>query len=68
MENNKTIFLKTDNNTIINEQAIIWVKKMYDCLEVCAKSSGCSLRGGDTHTICRFNNYDSYNRLNKHFE
>ena len=68
MENNKTIFLKTDNNTIINEQAIIWVKKMYDCLEVCTKPSGCRLRGGDTHTICSFNNYDNYNRLNKHFE
>ena len=41
---------------------------MNDCLEVCAKSTGCSLRGGDTHRICKFNNIDSYNKLNKHFE
>jgi hypothetical protein len=68
MENNKTVYFKTDNNTIINEKAIIWVKKMHDCLEVCAKSSGCSLRGGETHIICKFNNIDSYNSLNKHFE
>ena len=69
MEKNKaTLYLKTDNNTIINETSIIWVKKMNDCLEVCAKSTGCSLRGGDTHRICKFNNIDSYNKLNKHFE
>ena len=41
---------------------------MNECLEVCAKSTGCSLRGGDTHQICKFNNIDSYNKLNKHFE
>jgi len=41
MENNKTSYIKTDNNTIINETCITWVKKMNDCLEICAKSSGC---------------------------
>jgi len=39
MEKNNTLYLKTDNNTIINETSIIWVKKMNDCLEVCAKST-----------------------------
>ena len=44
MENKITnvSYLKTDNNKIISEQHIRWVKKMNDCLEVCIKSTGCS--------------------------
>ena len=41
---------------------------MNDCLEVCVKTDGCSIRSGDTHKICKFNNPYSYNKLNKHFE
>jgi hypothetical protein len=61
-------YIKTDNNRIINEKYITWIKKMNDCLEVCVKTDGCSIRSGDTHKICKFNNSDSYNKLNKHFE
>jgi len=44
-------------------------KKMSDCLEVCIKISGCNLYDNeDTHKICKLNNPDSYNKLNKHFE
>ena len=69
MENNKTVYFKTDNNMIINENCIRWVKKMNDCLEVCIKTSGCSLyHNTDTHKICKLNNPDSYNKLNEHFE
>jgi hypothetical protein len=68
MENNNTIYLKTDNNFIINEKRIRWVQKMSDCLEVCVKSTGCSVKNGDTHKICKINNPDSYNKLNKYFE
>ena len=68
MENNNTIYLKTDNNFIIHEKRIRWVKKMSDCLEVCVKSTGCSVKNGDTHKICKINNPDSYNKLNKYFE
>ena len=70
MENNKNaIFYKTDDNRIINENCIRWVKKMSDCLEVCIKISGCNLyENEDTHKICKVNNPDSYNKLNKHFE
>jgi hypothetical protein len=66
MENDKANYLKTDNNKIINEKYIRWVKKMNDCLEVCTKSTGCSEK--NTHRICKFNNFDSYNKLNQHFE
>jgi hypothetical protein len=58
-------YVKTDNNKIINEKCIRWVKKMGDCLDVCIKTTGCSI--DDTHRICKLNNQDSYNKLNKHF-
>lgn len=67
MENNNTLYLKTDDNKIVNEKYIRWVKKMNDCLEICTKSTGCK-NNGDTHKICKTNNLDSYNKLNKHFE
>lgn len=62
-----TSYIKTDDNKIINESAIRWVKKMSECLEVCTKSIGCST-GTDTHKICKINNPESYHKLNKHFE
>jgi hypothetical protein len=68
MENNNILYLKTDDNKIINEKYILWVKKINDCLEVCLKSTGCNLNNRDTHKICKLNNIDSYNKLNKHFE
>jgi hypothetical protein len=62
------IYLKTDDNKIINEKSIKWVKKMGNCLAVCTKSVGCSTENGGTHQICKLNNLDSYNKLNKHFQ
>ena len=67
MENKQT-YITADDNKIINEKCIIWVKKMSECLEVCTKSTGCSSTIGNTHKICRINNLDSYNKLNKYFE
>ena len=61
-------YIKTDDNKIINEKCIRWVKKMNDCLEVCTKIIGCSTEYKDTHTICKVNNLESYNKLDKHFE
>jgi hypothetical protein len=55
------------NETIINEAYIRWVKKMNECLEVCTRTLGCD-GNGDTHSICKSNNLESYNKLNKHFE
>jgi hypothetical protein len=67
MENNKVSYLKTEDGKIINETCIKWVQKVHNCLEVCTKSTGCSIFY-DTHKICKFNNPESYNKLNKHFE
>jgi hypothetical protein len=60
---------KTDDNKIVNEKHIRWVKKMSECLIICTKSIGCNVDSNvDTHKICKINNLDSYNKLNKHFE
>jgi hypothetical protein len=64
---NKTTYIKTDDNKVLKEKYIRWVKKMGDCMEVCAKLDGCVLNR-DTHTICKLYNLDSYNKLNKLFE
>ena len=61
-------YIKADENKIINEKSIIWVKKMTDCLEVCTKTTGCNIKNKDTHTICRINNPESYDKLNRSFE
>lgn len=58
-------FIKTDNNTIINVNAIRWIKKMDECLAVCTRSDGCVVNA-TTHKICKINNYDSYALLNKY--
>jgi len=61
-------FIKADDNKIINEKCIRWVKKMGDCLEICSRSNGCSIEMGQTHRIFKLNNNDSYNKLNAYFE
>lgn len=59
-------YIKADNNKIINEESIKWIKKIDDCLEICTSSKGCRL-GINTHSLCKVNNYDSYMKLNAHF-
>ena len=65
--NTKYHYIKADDNKIINEKAISWIKKMGECLEVCSKSTGCTLEN-DTHKICKFHTPDSYNKLNLLFD
>jgi hypothetical protein len=57
MENSQNSYLKTDNNKVINEKCIRWVKKMDECLEVCTKTTGCSQINDDTHKVCKINKY-----------
>ena len=61
-------YIKTDDNKIINEKYIRWVRKMADCLEVCTKSNGCAIELGQTHKICKLNNPDSFAKLNQQFD
>ena len=71
MENNsqpntRVSFVKVDEDKIINENCIRWVKKMGDCLEICTRTEGCSYL--TTHKLCKLNDRESYDKLNKHFE
>jgi len=66
MADNKNIYIRVDDNKVINEKCIKWIKKIDDCLAVCTKSNGCYMK--DTHKICKINNLDSYNELNKYFQ
>ena len=69
METINTIpyYVKADDNKIINANAILWIKKMSDCLEVCTKTTGCHA-SKDTHKICKFHTQDSYNKFNVLFK
>ena len=69
MENTISLshYIKADDNKVINSKAILWVKKMGECLEICSKTTGC-YTGQDTHKICKFHTPDSYNKLNILFE
>ena len=58
-------FIKVDENKIINTKYIRWVKKIDECLQICNKSDGCTKY--TTHRLCKYNNYDSYMKLNKLF-
>ena len=61
-------FIKADDNKIINKKCIVWVKKMDECLEICTKTTGCSIIRNDTHKLCKLNNNDSYMDLYKWFK
>lgn len=67
MENNTNVYIKTDENKVINQIHIRWIKKMNDCLEICTKPDGCAI-GKDTHRVCKLYTPDSYNKLNISFE
>jgi hypothetical protein len=67
MESNKTSYIKTDENKVINEKYIRWIAiKMDECLAVCMKSDGCE--PDNTHKVCKINNPSSYSKLKKLIE
>ena len=56
----KSSYIKTDDNTFINEQNIVWMKQMNNCLRVATVETG-SL--WNTYKICKFNSPHSYDKL-----
>jgi hypothetical protein len=68
MEQKREIYVKTDDDRILNIKSIKWIKKIEDCLELCTKKIDCSDNKSNTHKICKSNNIDSYKKLNKYFE
>jgi hypothetical protein len=69
MDQKREIYLKTEDEKILNIKSINWIKKMDDCLKVCTKNGSSSVNHQyNTHKICKSNNIDSYAKLNKYFE
>lgn len=60
-------YIKADDNHLINEKCIRWVKKIDECLHVCSNPNGCIV-SQDTHIICKINSPYSYNKFNKYFD
>jgi len=58
MKTKQVSYIKTDDNKLINEACIRWVKKINECLEICTRADGCAIT--QTHRLCNFNNPDSY--------
>jgi hypothetical protein len=56
----KSSYIKTDNNTFINEKNIVWVEQMNDCLRIGTIKTGSLI---NTYQICKSNSPDSYNKL-----
>ena len=46
--------IKTDDNTLIQENDIRWIRKNSDCLRICIKPTGCYIE--DTFKLCKENN------------
>ena len=63
MDDSKNNYIKVDDNKVINEKCIKWIKKMDECLAICTKSNGCYIK--DTHKVCKINNEDSYKTMIK---
>lgn len=64
----KSSYIKTDNNTFLNEQNIVWIEQMNECLKVATIQTGALC---NTYKICKFNSPHSYNKLSdkiKHVE
>ena len=58
MDDSKNNYIKVDDNKVINEKCIKWIKKMDECLAVCTKSNGCYIK--DTHKVCKINNDNTF--------
>lgn len=65
MEN---LYIKTDDNKVLNEKYIRWIKKVDECMVICARRSGCNIDFIGIHKVCKSNSPDSYNMLNELFE
>lgn len=39
-QNTLQYYIRADDNKVINTKAILWIKKMGECLEVCSKITG----------------------------
>jgi len=60
-------FLSIDDNILINERCVRWVKKMDECIYVCDKLYGCNDVNG-TYKICKETNPRNYEVWSQKFQ
>lgn len=53
-------FVKTDDNTFVNEQHIVWMRQMNECLKIGTVQTGALC---NTYKICNSTSPHSYNKL-----
>jgi hypothetical protein len=70
MESNTNTYIKTDDNILINEKTIRWMRKMDDCIQICNRKKGCFSNPdmNDKHKVCKYKSPESYDKLNALFE
>lgn len=66
--NSKVHYVKVNDNMIINENHIRWIKRMKECLEICTRANECSIQHGETYRICKADNYENYMKLSKYLD
>ena len=67
MDKDENSYIKSDDNKLINEQCIRWIKKANDCYVICDNLNGCKEKQKDIHKVCKLENPDNYNKLNQWF-
>jgi hypothetical protein len=68
INNNTTTYIKADNNIVVNEKYIRWIKKIDECMNICSRMNGCDINDGSILSVCKLYNPSSYNKLNKLFQ
>ncbi len=60
-------YIRTDNGTLIHERAILWMRRVEECIHLCSRTVGCSEHPvqGNTHRICKDFSPETYNRLKR---
>jgi hypothetical protein len=58
-------YIAVDDGRLLNEDHIIWIRKVEECMRLCAKPVGCSPL--ETHSVCKAVQPRSYDRLSKLF-
>ena len=62
-----TTYIKADNNIVVNEKYIRWIKKIDECMNICSRMNGCDVTDGSLR-VCKLYNPTSYNKLNTLFQ
>jgi hypothetical protein len=61
-----TRFLCTDDDIAVNENNIVWVKRIRNCMHICTNTNGCIVKK-NTHPVCQDFQPESFARLENLF-